>query len=744
MVATIDVKMRCFCPFFTKLDVPVKKTLIILILLCCAHFKAQASHIVGGDIYYDCVGGNTYTITVKLYRDCLSDGAGFDPNLPITIFNGSNVQIGNFSIPFPGSTLLDPDFNNECITLPTDICVEEAIYTRTITLPSSTNGYTLAYQRCCRGPGVTNLEVPEDIGLTLTVVIPPPELATCNSNARFNNYPPLVICANQEITFDHSATDPDGDELVYELCTPFTGGTSFLPAPDPATAPPYTPVTWAAGYSGTDPFGPGFLSIDASTGMLTGVAEVPGLYVVGVCVKEYRDGNLISTSTRDFLFKILNCEIELEADMLSQTQLPGFISFCQGLAVNFQNNSYGGEFYKWDFGVPGIDTDVSTEFSPSYTFPAPGTYEVTLVVNPGWPCTDTVTEIFIVNDTVTAEFVPPDPQCIVDNSFDFFGGGTYPDDGTSFIWDFGGASDPLTSDAENPSDIVFTTAGPHEVTYTVNYDVCTINHTEEIFVFAEPSILFSVPDELKCAPYTAKFTDLSFAHTPIYYDWDFGDGGTSTDQNPTHVYTEIGVYDVTLTIRTDSGCIDTLTLVREDLIELFPRPISKFTVAPDRQDEYHADFYFIDFSEDGVSQRFYFADGFTSDETEVWHNYSDPGVYYPFQIVTNEYGCTDRSYQQVTVVPIIPVIVPNAFTPDGNKYNNVFEPVFYEDQVYQLYIYNRWGELVYTANEYAATWDGTYIDGKIAPDGVYIWKIIYTEFDTGIPVEIKGHVTLLR
>lgn len=96
------------------------------------------------------------------------------------------------------------------------------------------------------------------------------------------------------------------------------------------------------------------------------------------------------------------------------------------------------------------------------------------------------------------------------------------------------------------------------------------------------------------------------------------------------------------------------------------------------------------------------------------------------------------------MTPIIPVIVPNAFTPDGNSFNNIFQPIFYESQVFQLFIYDRWGELIYSTNEFEASWDGTYQNGIIAPDGVYVWKIIYTAFDTNLPVEIGGHVTLLK
>tara|TARA_B110000037_G_scaffold112767_1_gene129994 strand:- start:17126 stop:19336 length:2211 start_codon:yes stop_codon:yes gene_type:complete len=733
--------------FFVKLEVRLKRFLSLISALVLST-QLYASHIVGGDMYYDCLGGNTYQITLKIYRDCLSDGADFDPVLPVTVFNGLNVQIDQFTIPYPGSVTLDVLFDNPCITLPSDICVEEAIYQKTVTLPDSPTGYTLSYQRCCRGPAVTNLNDPDDEGLTLQIDIPPTSFAVCNSSARFTNYPPLVLCSGQEIEFDHSAIDPDGDFLVYELCSPFGGGSSVLPAPDPASPPPYDPVVWGPGFSATDPFGDGDLTIDPVTGMVTALPEAPGLYAVGVCVNEYRDGNLISTSRRDFLFKVLNCDIELEAEVVLQEELTTFVSFCQGLEIFFENNSYGGEFYKWDFGVSGIGTDISSEFEPSYTFPGPGTYEVMLVVNPGWPCTDTSFATFIVANEITAFFTSPDAQCIVDNSFDFMGEGVYPaeGDGTTFEWNLGGSSIPLFSTVEDPTGVVFTEGGPHNVTFTVNYDVCTISYTEEVFVYAEPTINFTVPDELKCAPYTAYFNDLSFAHTEIFYSWDFGDGiGTSDEQHPVYVYNEVGVYDVTLTIWTIDGCIDTLTLMRENLIEIFPSPTSNFTVTPDIQDEYHADFFFTDHSVDGVEQWFYFADGDFSSETEVWHNYTEPGVYYPWQIVINEYGCKDRTYQQVTVIPVMPVLVPNTFTPDGNELNNIFKPVFYDDenQIYHMLIYNRWGELIYDFNGAGGSWDGSY-NGVVAPDGVYIWKIIYNEYDTGLPTEIGGHVTLLR
>lgn len=722
------------------------KTIVIAFFIAFG-LNANASHIVGGEMYYDCLGGNQYRITVKLYRDCYSDGAAFDPNLPVTVFNGSNVQIDHFYIPFPGSTNLDVTFENPCVTIPPDICVEESIYQKVVTLPASANGYTLAYQRCCRGPAVTNLNDPGNQGLTLTCEIPPAADAVCNNSARFSNYPPLLLCSNYELEFDHSATDPDGDELVYELCTPFQGGTSFAPAPDPASAPPYTFVNWAPGITYDDPFGDGYLEIDPVTGLLTGNPEMAGLYAVGVCVKEYRDGVLISTTRRDFLFKVFNCDIPLESIITPQNELSTFVDFCGGLTVEFENESYGGTTYFWDFGVDDITTDVSSEFAPTYTYPDEGTYSVMLVVNPGEPCADTSYNSFTVHNAISAEFTPPDAQCITDNSFDFFGEGVFPTDGsTDYFWSFGPDAIPTTSTELNPTGVVFTESGSHEILFKINYEVCQEVYKDEIFVFREPSIGFSAPDELKCAPYKAVFSNFSMADTPMFYEWDFGDGvGTSDIRNPAYWYNDVGVYDVTLTVWTDSGCIDTLTLMRPNLIETFPSPISKFEVTPEEQDEFNAEFTFIDLSEGGVEQTFHFADGSYSPFNPAVHTYTDPGVYYPYQIVTNEYGCQDRSYEQITVIPVVPVFVPNTFTPDGNSMNNVFQPIWYSSIPFEMWIYNRWGELVYYSNVPDGYWDGSNLNGALCPDGVYVYKIKYLSFKDGVtPIEFGGHVTLLR
>ena len=108
------------------------------------------------------------------------------------------------------------------------------------------------------------------------------------------------------------------------------------------------------------------LAIDPATGLITGTPTAPGQYAIGICVSEYRNGVLLNTTTRDFQFNITLCDPNIESVVAEQTPA----QLCIGETITMDNNSVNGTDYAWDFGVPGTTTDVSTEFEPTFTWPA--------------------------------------------------------------------------------------------------------------------------------------------------------------------------------------------------------------------------------------------------------------------------------------------------------------------------------------------------------------------------------------
>jgi gliding motility-associated-like protein len=303
----------------------MKKLLSIAFLFACIN-PLFSAHIIGGEIYYDYLGNDEYKVTIELYRDCNGAGAAFDNPLGYTVFNADNSMFAQYFVPLLSSEQLPVVYDDPCVTPPSDICVQRGLYIDTITLPATANGYYISYQRCCWTAAITNILNPGDYGLTLTTSVPGSNLVAIENNAaRFNAYPQIVLCSGNTLDFDHSATDPDGDSLVYSLCTPPTvdligGG----PVYDPEYPAPYANLTWEAGFSGTQPFGPGSnTTIDASSGAMTYTPSLTGMFVAAVCVEEWRDGVLINTKSRTFGYRVVTCEqiLPMQVDVFGNASL---------------------------------------------------------------------------------------------------------------------------------------------------------------------------------------------------------------------------------------------------------------------------------------------------------------------------------------------------------------------------------------------------------------------------------------
>lgn len=525
--------------------------------------NAQATHIVGGEIYYTCLGGNQYEIVLKVYRDCFNGQAPFDNPANLFIYEGNSLHTTLTAS--PTITNIPVVIDNPCLVAPPNVCVEEGLYTFTTTLPPSTTGYTMVYQRCCRNHSVVNLLNPGSQGATYFEGIPSSNVASCNSSPRFTNFPPVGICANDFLTFDHSATDPDGDSLVYELCAPYRGASQGNPNPNPAPPPPYQSVQYAGGYSGSYPINasPAF-AIDPVTGLLTGQPLGTGQYVVGVCVKEYRNGVLIGTHYRDFQFNLANCDPTVIASINNNQDT---IKQCDGLTVAFNNTSIGSTAHFWDFGNPAVTNDTTGAFNPTYTYPDTGNYLVMLIANPGFQCNDTTFIVVSLYDPFEPNFTydkecPNTPMQFTDLSTVSEGAIT------EWSWNFG---DGGSSTLQHPTH-AYAANGPYLVTLTlVNSLGCSTTYQQQVTPHPRPNANFTFGTP--CLDKPLMFNDASTVVTGTInaWNWDFGDGGSSALKDPIYTYTTTGSFTVQLIVTTDQGCKDTIS---KNLI-IKPKPIAE-------------------------------------------------------------------------------------------------------------------------------------------------------------------------
>ena len=730
---------------------PFSCFLIVLAAVLGFQTNARATHIVGGELYYDCLGGNQYRITLKVYRDCGPNSqAPFDNPANVSVFGPNNQLLQNLSLDFPGSTNVPFVATNPCFQAPPNVCVEEAVYRTVVTLPVAPSGLlTLAYQRCCRNNSILNIVSPQNTGTTYTETIPSSSQIVCNSSPRFTKFPPIALCVGDSLVFDHSATDPDGDSIVYQLCSTYQGAEPNNPQPVPTSNPPFDPILFQSPYSAGSPMASNPpISINPQTGLLKVKPNLQGQYVVGVCALEYRNGVLIGTHRRDFQFNVTVCLSNVTSAFRLPPNLPtnpaGELISCGNYQINFTNQSINGSNYFWDFGVNGINTDVSTLANPSYTYPDTGTYRVMLVANPGYFCADTAYRTIVIKPMINAGFNHNQPQCLTGHSFNFTGNGAY-SDAAQFLWNFGPQATPSTSNATTVNNVHFATWGSYPVTFTITDNMCTETARDTVVVYGPLTGAWSIDTGRGCIPLTVQFSNHStVSNLPVTYQWSFGDGGQSTAANPTHTYHTLGSFDVSLTVNDLSGCNPNAFILKPDAVLVNPIPQAGFDFDPKEVSILLVTIRYTDQSQDASSCLYLFGDQTSSTLFNGTHEYLEAGNYPITQIVTNQFGCTDTMIKIVKVLPEYAIYIPNAFTPGGDGINELWEVKGIGIDEYHLWVFNRWGERIFETEKFKYYWNGRrYNRGDLSPQDVYAYRIFVRDV-FGRQHEYFGHVLILK
>lgn len=372
----------------------MKKKLLSIFVVLLSLIPGYAAHISGGEMYYTFVSqsGNlyTYSITLKLFRDIASTGPSLEPTQNIAIYEkGTNVLVWSSTVSQTQAYSLTLGTPNPCIIAPPTVSFTIALYTFQVTIPASLNGYTISFQRCCRLAGITNVTAPSaNYGSTYTAEIPgfePTSSGPTNNSARFVGQDTVIICSGYPFQYSFNAVDSDGDSLSYTFCSAYTTSPGSN-APNPPLPPPYSMVGYNSPYSGSNPMGAG-VTINAVTGVMSGTAPSSGLYVVTVCVGEWRSGQLIATQRKDLHIRVSDC------DLATVTLEPNGYINCNDYTVSFSNLSPSPLInnYFWDFGDLSTLSDTSRSASPSYTYPDTGVYVVKVIANKNQPCSDSTT-----------------------------------------------------------------------------------------------------------------------------------------------------------------------------------------------------------------------------------------------------------------------------------------------------------------------------------------------------------------
>ncbi len=513
-----------------------------------------ANHITGGEMYYTLVSQNgnnyTYRVTLKLYRDCFSTGAALDPTAAIAVFDRTTgAMVVNNNVPRAQIQRLEITTPNPCITNPPVVCYEVGYYQFDVTLPGSPGGYIISYQRCCRIAGINNLIGSSNVGATYIADIPGTSLlptAPANNSAQFIGPDTVVVCANNAFSYSFAATDADGDQLNYFFCEAIPGGAPGAPAPNPPSPPPYGAAPYNFPFLSTQPLGSS-ISVNPTTGLLTGIAPETGIYVVTVCVTETRNGQVIATQRKDLQIKVGDCNIA------AATLNPSYIT-CDGFTLSFNNlsNSPLINSYYWDFGDPssGANNEATIQ-NPTHTFSDTGVYTIKLVTNRNQQCSDSTTALVSVFPGFFPGFTSSG-ICVINPVF--FTDTTRAVYGVvdSWKWNFGDAATLAdTSRLQNPQ-WTYSSIGPKTIELIVSSSKGCIDTVSQIVdIIDRPPIDLAFRDTLICVP---DVLQLQASGTGVF-SWVPGPTIINTNSpTPTVNPTSTTTYYVNLDL---SGCVNT-------------------------------------------------------------------------------------------------------------------------------------------------------------------------------------------
>lgn len=270
--------------------------------------QVQATHVMGADLTYDCLGGNQYEFTLTLYRDC--DGTTALPAFNLDISSASCNQTAVVTVTQVSVTDISPICpaliaNSSCNGGPIS-GVERLVYRGTYTLPMQCTDWVISWLECCRNNAITNANIISiggpGFGTSTYIEATLDNLTvSCNSSPSFTNIPTPYVCAGELFQYNHGAFDADGDSLAYELIDPLdVQGTPLAPTPVNYT-PPFS-ATYPVSTTPANSFG-----FDPLTGQLNFTPDVAQRGITAILVKEYRNGKLIGTTMRDIQIVVQNC-----------------------------------------------------------------------------------------------------------------------------------------------------------------------------------------------------------------------------------------------------------------------------------------------------------------------------------------------------------------------------------------------------------------------------------------------------
>ncbi len=767
------------------------KVAIIGLIYFFSCYHASATHLLGGEMGYDYLGpgpNNTfrYKIFMNVFRDCSNPG-----NAPVDNFAFTGVYenaapytlIENYDIPLISIVPVNGVVGVNCPFQP-NYCVEQAYYELIISLPQSAVGFHLAYIRCCRNTNIINIQ--QFQGQTYYTFIPPTSIP--NSSARFNEVPLPYLCISDAYESISDATDPDGDSLVYSIVHPFTGGNQNQPRPQPApffdvvNNPPL--IAYSQGTTVAVPFGPNSFSTIDQTGILRLFTNQIGQFIFAIQISEYRNGVLIGIIRRDVQIISLVCPPNPTPQMVfNGVVIPtGVVNITLDETDTLNEKIFFVDTDSMLISFAGNFFQNASNFSPSPTFQnVNGIDSAHIQINWATVCrlarsTPYVLDVRLFDKGCPTKlvtykvniFIRPTTNLIgvngdsivclsLDPSYNYQAIGL---PNSKYIWQVSNGL-KLNTDSGSIANIAWNNSGPLSFSvYEISDKGClsdTIIYPVEIQQII-PKIKVISTEELNPEKFEIRFTNLGFPQNPYPYEvqykernnvdwstWYSSPDGTSINQIlPPETTAKTYQFRVLVTdgcekVRTSDTHLNTVIsgerinddqakvkwtsysgwdngILSEQILNAFSGPLTSSSPVLNQ----------VALNTNEAISPF---------ETEYQRC---------FRLLSKELdGFNEQSFSNEICLGFLPIFsIPNAFSPNGDNLNNIFNIKGIRISSFRMEIYNRWGERIYETNSLSQGWNG-FIGGQEAPIGTYAYRIL-VKGGIGEDIIKVGRVSLIR
>ncbi len=432
----------------------LKQVVLLLTILLGFSLQSMATHISGGDLTYQHLGGYQYEVTLVLYRDCAGIPVQNPELITCTNASGSTVSFNVSLIPGTGNEITFPCFS----TITT--CngggapgFQRYEYHGTVTLPASSN-WKLKWEDCCRNCAITTISGGCNnsylIEANLNNLIAPND-----DSPYFTNYPVAFVCLGQNFTYNHGVVDSDGDSLSYSFINPrITGG---------------NPVPFLSGYTATNFISSSTpITLNPNTGDINLTSSQLEVGITAILIEAFKNGVKVGSVMRDIQFQVQNCNPNV---LPTATGINGTADFD---TIVYANTPICFDIYtadantdqtvslNWNNAIPGATFTATNDQFPTGTFcwtptaadARPQPYSFTVMVKDD-NCAYNAFQVYSYQI-----FVPEIPKCNIHAGADFNstnvcgtstvtlmagnGATTYGDSLVTYLWSTGETTPSIT------------------------------------------------------------------------------------------------------------------------------------------------------------------------------------------------------------------------------------------------------------------------------------------------------------